>query len=384
MQFKDVLVSESVKEQLLNQVHGQRISHAQFFLASPGSQAFAAAVALAQYLCCEHPTDTDSCGECPSCKQFAKLSHPDLHLYFPNCTTKEIPKEPDSIKLAQEFKDFVLEHRYHINIEDWLSKLGGENKQASINIRDCSHIVNQNSMRSYMGGYKIYILWCVDRLYHAAAPKLLKTLEEPENQSLFILISEKPEMILSTILSRTQLVRFPQLSDGEVRDALLRDFPDLTPEEALNIAILCEGNYPKALKIHDDNSNLRTMLDHFDLYMNSIVAFARQQSDSIRYDEVLDRIDQIVKEGREYQKQFIDLTIRMLRNILMLNTHHLEMIKATDYENQILSSFNGVIGLKQASLMTEECNKAMFHISRNGNTSLILTDLYFKLAGCLK
>ena len=384
MQFKDILVSESVKEQLLNQVREHRISHAQFFLAQPGSQAFAAAIAMGQYLCCEHPTETDSCGECPSCKQFTKLSHPDLHLYFPNCTTKEVAKDPDSIKLAQQFKDFVILHRYHISIEDWLNELGGENKQASINIRDCSHIVNQNSMRSYQGGYKIYVLWCVDRLYHAAAPKLLKTLEEPENQSLFILISEKPEQILSTILSRTQLVKFPRLSDDEVAAALQKDFPDMAGADARNIAILCEGDYTKALKIHQDNADQHEMLTQFDQLMHSAVALSRQNMSDCRYDEAQEVIEQIVKQGREYQKQFITLTIRMLRNILMTNTRHPEMVKATAYETEILSEYTGIIQLKQASLMTEECNKALYHISRNGNTAIILTDLIFKLAACLK
>ncbi len=384
MQFKDVLVSESVKEQLLNQVHGHRISHAQFFLAQPGSQAFATAIALGQYLCCEHPTDTDSCGECPSCKQFAKLSHPDLHLYFPNSTTKSVDKDPDSIKLAQKFKDFVFKQKYNISINDWLVALGGENKQASINIRDCSHIINQNSMRSYQGGYKIYVLWCVDRLYHAAAPKLLKTLEEPENQSLFILISAKPELILSTILSRTQLVKFPRLTDDEVTNALRKDFPDLSDEEARNIAILSEGNYPQAVKIHKDDTDQREMLSQFDQLMHCVMALSRQNIAGCQYEETLSVIDQIVKQGREYQKQFISLTIRMLRNILMTNTHHPEMVRATAYETEILSEYRGIIQLKQASLMTEECNKAQLHIARNGNTTLILTDLIFKLAACLR
>lgn len=384
MQFKNVLVSPKLKEQLINQVHEHRISHAQFFLAQPGNHAFALAVALAQYLCCEHPTDTDSCGTCPSCVQFSKLSHPDLHIYFPNCTTKTVKKDPDSIQLAQQFKDFVIKNDYHIDMQDWISELDGENKQLSINIRDCSNIINHNSMRSYMGGYKIYILWSVDRLHHAAAPKLLKTLEEPDGQSLFILISEKPDQILSTILSRTQLVKIPRLTDEELFNAIKNAIPDMDDLTAHDIAVISEGNYNKALQIYQNNAEQRDMIDTFDAMMSSIVAFAQQRPlAEINYAHVQELFSEIVKQGREKQKAFVELILRMLRNLLMQNTGSANLVKITDQESGILTTFKN-INLKSISQMTEECNKALYHIGRNGNTSIILTDLYFKMAGCIK
>ena len=384
MQFKNVLVSPKLKEQLINQVHEHRISHAQFFLAQPGNHAFALAVALAQYLCCEHPTDTDSCGTCPSCVQFSKLSHPDLHIYFPNCTTKTVKKDPDSIQLAQQFKDFVIKNDYHIDMQDWISELDGENKQPSINIRDCSNIINHNSMRSYMGGYKIYILWSVDRLHHAAAPKLLKTLEEPDGQSLFILISEKPDQILSTILSRTQLVKIPRLTDEELFNAIKNAIPDMDDLTAHDIAVISEGNYNKALQIYQNNAEQRDMIDTFDAMMSSIVAFAQQRPlAEINYAHVQELFSEIVKQGREKQKAFVELILRMLRNLLMQNTGSANLVKITDQESGILTTFKN-INLKSISQMTEECNKALYHIGRNGNTSIILTDLYFKMAGCIK
>lgn len=383
MQFKDVLVSPKLKEQLLNQVHEHRISHAQFFLAQPGNHAFALAVALAQYLCCEHPSDKDSCGTCPSCVQFSKLSHPDLHIYFPNCTTKTVKKDPDSILLAQQFKDFVVKNDYHITMQDWLDELEGENKQPSINIRDCSNIINHNSMRSYMGGYKVYILWAVDRLHHAAAPKLLKTLEEPDGQSLFILISEKPDQILSTILSRTQLVKIPRLTDEELTAALKTAEPDLDDQTAHDIAIISEGDYNKAFQIYQNNADQREMIDAFDTIMTSIVAFARQRPlEEINYAHVQELFGDIVKQGREKQKAFVELILRMLRNLLMQNTGSANLVKVTEQESNILSKFLD-INLLQITKMTEECNRALYHINRNGNTALIFTDLYFKLGGCL-
>ncbi len=385
MLFKDVLVDPQLKRQILHQIHENRISHAQFFLAQSGNHAFALAVAMAQYLSCEHPTDEDSCGHCPSCMQFEKLAHPDLHIYFPNCTTKDIKKDPDSQQFAQQFRDFVFKHNYHIDIQDWLKELDGENKQATINIRDCSHIINQNSTRSYAGGYKTYILWNVDRLYHAAAPKLLKTLEEPESNSLFILISEKPDLILSTILSRTQLVKIPRLTPLEIANALKNLYPDIDSNKAKDIALLSDGDYNKALKIYEDDTDLEAMLEAFSIMMNSVVALATKHPlTDVDYESTQNMFDTIVKQGREYQKQFIQFILRMLRNILMVNQGHEAIIKATEKELSVIGNFKKVFNLKHISIMTEECNNAIYHINRNGNSSLIFTDLYFRLANALK
>lgn len=384
MQFKDVLVAPALKTQLLMQVHERHVGHAQLFLAQPGNHAFALAVALAQYLCCEHPSETDSCGVCPSCIQFSKLSHPDLHLYFPNCTTKEVKKDPDSQLLAQSFKDFVFKHNYHIELQDWLAELDGENKQASINIRDCSHIISQNSTRSFMGGYKIYILWNADRLHHAAAPKLLKTLEEPESSSLFILITEKPEQILSTILSRTQLVKIPRLTDEQLSDALQRDIEGINEETARNIALIAEGNYNKALQIFENSSESLELLNAFQIMMQSVLAFARQRPlNEIGYVNVQKMFTEIVAQGREKQKEFLTLTLRMLRNLLMQNTGNAAVAKLTAQEREALAPL-AILNLKHITKMTDECNKALYHIGRNGNTALIFTDLYFKLAESMK
>lgn len=381
MQFKDVLADAALKQKLIDLVRAGRAAHAQFFLAQPGSHALALAVALGQYLCCENPGETDSCGECPSCKQYAKLSHPDLHLYFPNCTTKSVKKDPDSAQLAPEFKDFVLKNDFHVDIQGWLSELDGENKQASINTRDCSDILHHNNMRSHQDGYKVYILWCVDRLYHLAAPKLLKTLEEPEPKSLFILISEEPDKILNTILSRTQLVKIPRLTDAEISGKLQQQYPELTEEQASDIAVLADGNYNKAIHIATDNEEQSLMLQQFETVFDSIVAFAKKAPlTTVQYDQAQEVFNDVIGQGREYQKQFLQLMLRMLRNILMLNTHQPGMLKVTHAEQSVISKYQGVLQLKQVSTMTELCNQAVYHISRNGNSALVFTDLYFQLA----
>ncbi len=381
MLFKDVLVDKDLKQRLIDLAREGRSPHAQFFLAQPGSHALALAVALGQYLCCENPGEHDSCGECPSCKQFDKLSHPDLHLYFPNCTTKSVKKDPESSLLLNEFKEYVFSNDYHVDINGWLNILDGENKQALINTRDCSDILYQNSLRSHQDGYKVYVLWCVDRLYRDAAPKLLKTLEEPEGRSVFFLISEEPDKILNTILSRTQLVRIPRLSDADIAQRLREKFPGLSSEEVTDIAILADGNYNRAVHIATDNEDQAELLRHFDDFFGSAVALAHRRAlPEVNYEEIQDVIAQVVAKGREYQKQFMQTIFRMLHNMLRMTMPNPGDLRVTHQERSILDKYRGILRLKQLSVISELCNTAAYHISRNGNTSLVLTDLYFQIS----
>lgn len=379
MLFKDVLVEEPLKRQLVNLVKNNRISHAQLFLSQAGNHAFALAVAYAQYLSCEDRKEWDSCGVCPSCVKFEKLAHPDFHMIFPNTITKTMKKDPDSKQLSREFRAFVMENNYHIDLEKWLQVLGGENKQASINIRDCANIINQNSIRSYEGGYKIYLLWMVERLYHTAAPKLLKTLEEPENKTLFILLTENTDKILPTILSRTQLIKIPCLSDQTVAGQLSADF-GIAPDIASDIAMISEGNYCKAISLFHEREELNTMLSDFEMMMNSMLALAKGNIQECRFTEVQAMFASWIGKGREVQKSFLSFIIRIYRDILLFNTRNTALVRATSQEKKILEVFHPYVGLKNIGQILNECNQALYHIERNGNPGIIFTDLYLKLS----
>lgn len=380
MLFKNVMVGESQKRHLVSMVKNNRISHAQLFLGQPGNHTFALAIAYAQYINCENRGEWDSCGVCPSCAKYEKLSHPDLHLIFPNATNKSVKKEPDSTQFAQLFRDYVEQRHYHIDLESWLIELGGENKQASINIRDCAHIINQNSIRSYEGGYKIFLLWMVERLYYAAAPKLLKTLEEPENKTLFILMAESADNILPTILSRTQLIKIPRLAEEKIVQQLQQDY-DTTPEIASDIAAISEGNYIKAMGSFEERGELKLMLQRFELLFRSIVNLSKSKDNSqIQFLDVQSMFGELISEGREAQKSFLRFVIRMLRNILLLGTKNDVVLNATSEEKKLMEFFRSDLTLRTISPLLTECNQAIYHTERNGNPALVFTDFYLKMA----
>ncbi len=383
MLFKDVMVDDSIKESLINLVKSNRVSHAQLFLCSPGNHSFALAVAYAQYLSCQNRGEHDSCGVCPSCLKFEKLSHPDFHLIFPNVAKNSNDKDYNSKKWLPEFREYVFENNYHISLNSWLKELGGENKQATINIRDCGNIVEQNSIRAYEGGYKIYLLWMVERLYHAAAPKLLKTLEEPENKTLFILMTENPDKILSTIKSRTQYVKIPPLTEATIAQHLQREF-DVSEELAKDIASISEGNYVKAMTLAHDNKEQEEMLHHFECFFNGVTANdGKHPLNQVNFNEVRESIEKISKLGRESQKNFVQYMGRMLRNILLINTNNEALVKATHEERDLLNFYKTRVTVFNAKPLMEECNKAHYHIERNGNTSLIMTDMFLKMSTIL-
>jgi DNA polymerase-3 subunit delta' len=278
----------------------------------------------------------------------------------------------------------VFSKNYHIDMEDWLAELGGENKQASINIRDCSNIIQQNSIQSYEGGYKIFIFWGFDKLYHAAAPKLLKTLEEPEKNTLFILLTENQDKILSTLLSRTQLIKIPPLTNEIIAQQLVTDFGTAT-QKAIDIAEISEGSYVKAIKLHENSNELREMLKKFETLFSSMSALknyltGQSTAKQINYLTVQDIISSIVESGREEQKNFLRFFSRMIRNILMLGSKNENLVKATTEEKKMMVFFTKVITLKNAQYILNECNDTLYHIERNGNSILVFTDFYLKVS----
>ena len=279
-----------------------------------------------------------------------------------------------------QFRDFVFAHNYHIDFDDWVKEMQSENKQISINIRDCSNIIQQNDIRSYQGGYKIYILWMAEKLHHTAAPKLLKTLEEPENKTLFLLLAESSDQILPTILSRTQLVKIPPLKENFIRQHLVND-EHIDEKVAADFAAISEGSYTKALSLIKKQDELHHLLKQYDNLLKSLNAYVTNADlTAMNYLEIQNMFGEIIKEGRESQKQFINYLSRMFRNELLLHQKSEHLVKATAAEHEILERYKILFTVKNAAPLLNECNRALYHIERNVSAKMIFTDLYFKMA----
>ncbi len=369
MFFKDIAGQGSIKKKLINNIKGSRISHAQLFLGPEGSGKLAMAIAYSRYVSCKNPGPEDACGTCSSCIKFNKLAHPDLNFFFPNPSRKQGDKVFMSKDYITEWREFLLESKY-VSLNSWYTHIGMENKQGIINAADCNEIIRVLGYKSYESEYKIVIIWMIEKLFHSAAPKLLKILEEPPPKTLFLLVSETHDQILPTILSRAQLVKIPRLSDEEVKKGL-SDIYNYDPQLAEEAAFLADGNFYQALALCQNDDTRESYARFLRDWMRNSYTFDLK--------EILKGIDDLAKMGRERQKSLLNYGLEIFRQCTLMNYQANNLVKAPAEAYQFIEKFSKVLQPDIALQMTEEFSKAIYHIERNANAKILFTDLSFKM-----
>ena len=375
MQFKDIIGQDVIKAKLIDTVKNKRISHAQLFLGNEGCGKLALAIAYAQYINCDNKQEHDSCGVCHSCIKFSKLIHPDLHFIFPNATTKQVTKDNYSQLFIKDFRELLLQNDTYINLNEWFYKLDIENKQGFINKLDCGYIIKALSLKSYESEYTIIIIWMAEKIYPTAAPKILKILEEPPEKTLFILISEDHENILSTIKSRAQLIKIPRLNSRDIENALIAR-EKCEAEKAIKISRQADGNYIEALRLlrqtEEEEFNFLKLREWMRL------CFA------IKVNDLNGFIDEISSIGREKQKQFFNYSLKFIREVLNFKFQENYLLKYEGEELIFAKKFSDIINENNINEISEELNKALYHIERNANPKIMFLDLSFKMNKLLK
>jgi len=388
MQFKDIPGQDKIKKRLIRSVIENRVSHAQLFLGPEGSGKLALALAYAQYINCKHRTPEDSCGTCPTCNKFSKVIHPDLHFLYPVNKTKEIDeKNVTSKDFILPWREFLIENNFYISLPDWYEKIGIEKKQGFIGKYD-SDIVNHTlAYKAYEADYKILIIWMAEKLHHVAANKLLKNLEEPPEKTLFILISENQEQLISTILSRSQLIKFPRFDDDAVLKAI-RERSSTDENIMQSIVRRSEGNMRLALSmagmgLQDTASDEER--EHFVLmreWMRKIYVYASKGKEF----DVLQEINgSIFSDGsREKQKEFLGYCLKIMQLCMHYNIGNSHLVRYGGEELEFISKFSAYIHPRNISSSEYEINRAIKHIERNANANLVITDLSLILSRLIK
>ncbi|NTV84617.1 MAG: DNA polymerase III subunit delta', partial [Bacteroidales bacterium] len=292
--------------------------------------------------------------------------HPDLHFIFPVATTKAVERNPMSHDFIKIWRETLLENDFRMNLNDWYKVAGFEKKQGIINADDCSEILRTLSYKSYESEFKVMIIWMADRLFHSAAPKILKILEEPPDKSLFILITENQDKIINTILSRTQAVKFSKLQDEDLMLELTGKY-GCAPEEAQRIIPLADGNLTLAVKILVKDEDEIFYLEKFITWMR--LCYLNNLSSNMEF------IGEIAKLGREKQKNFLAYAERIIRNALLINYKNPHLTRLNPEEKDFLAKFGKFINHTNIPAFTEELEKAQFHIERNANPSILFMDL---------
>ena len=263
MQFKEVIGQHKIKEQLINTVSEQRISHAQLFLGPTGSGKLPLAIAYAQYLNCTDKQEGDSCGTCASCRKYRKLTHPDLHFVFP--VVKKKNRKATSEAYMDEWRDFLTRKTYFTE-QEWFGFLDTEKAQGMIYTEESPEIIKKLSFKNYEGKFKIMIVWRPEKMHNSASNRLLKIIEEPPPRTLFLLVSESPASILPTILSRTQQLKVPGIDDESMIDGLKKHF-GVTDEGARSATRASQGDFIKAREFLDNSEEKQLFYDKFSNFM---------------------------------------------------------------------------------------------------------------------
>ena len=375
MLFKDILGQIHIKNHLTKSAEAGRIPHAQLFVGPEGSGTLPMAIAYAQYLLCGN-VGGENAGENTACNlKFEHFSHPDLHFVFPVATTDGIKSHPISDHFMVEWRQFLTESPYG-SLFDWLRNLGIQNKQGLISVDEATDINKKLALKAYEGGYKVMIIWMADKMNGPSANKLLKLLEEPPAKTVFILITENIGDLLQTIVSRCQVIDFMGLSESLISEALISR-ENCDPIQAKKIAHQSEGNYNKALHIFRKENDEFPFDEWFVEWVRS--AF-RAKGNAAAINDLIAWSEKIAATGRETQKQFLHYCIHFFRQALLLNYQAKELVfLETNVPKFELEKFAPFVNGANITDIYKELEEAIYHIERNGNSKIILTDLSIKL-----
>ncbi len=369
MTYADVIGQEEIKERLRQELNGGRIAHARLFCGPEGSGKLPTALAYAAALLCKQPTNGEACGTCASCKMAKAFAHPDLHFVFPVFKQKGQSGEATSDQYLKDWRTLLKETTY-FDLLTWLSHIGVENQQAQIGVGDSELILKKLSLVSGQGGRKVMIIWQPELMNIAASNKLLKILEEPPQDTVFLLISNHPERLLPTILSRTQRTDFSALTQTALEDVLQRKHA-LQPQDAKAVARISEGSYIKALHQIHRNEDEAIFFDMFVLLMR--LSYMRKIKDMYEWAE------KVSGWGRERQKNFLEYCQRLVRENFVYNFRSPELNYMTEREAEFAVKFARFINERNVIGIMDELSDAQRDIEQNVNARMVFFDFALKM-----
>ena len=381
MRFEEIIGQELTKEQLRRSVREGRIPHAQLFTGISGIGKLQLALAYAQYLNCPHRTEEDSCGICPTCLQFQNLQHPDLHFAFPIAKTDSADTCNDFL---EPWRTIILKNHY-FDLDDWHEMLGVDNKQTMIYEKESGEILRKLSLKAYGEGYKVMIIWQPERMNLISSNKLLKILEEPTERTVFLLISEHPEQLLTTIQSRVQTIRVPGLEPDTIAAALRAK--GIAGSKAADIARIAKGSYLAALKkAAETDENQQELRDFIALFRDAYTVGVL--SDPQKKYESLKRLRQwsldMAGIGRERQKHFLQYAQGQVRENFIRNAGQAELNYQMEEERNFSVKFAPFIHTGNVEGIMDQLDLAERQIEQNGNAKMVFFDLCLQMIVLIK
>ncbi|WP_411029384.1 ATP-binding protein [Spongiimicrobium sp. 3-5] len=378
MLFEEILALSHIKKHLTHSADAGRIPHAQLFVGPEGSGTLPMALAYAQYILCGNSGNENGNGNEVCNLKCNSLSHPDMHFAFPVANSDKAKSHAVSQHYLEEWRQFIKEQPYG-NLFDWYRLVGIEKKQGQIGVDEAQDIVKKLSLKSYEGGYKVMLIWMAEKMNISASNKLLKLIEEPPDKTVFLLIAEDEEQIIQTIRSRCQVLNFPPLPEEAIAKALTEK--GMPRDAALRLAHEANGNFNKALDLTVNDSEDLIFEKWFVQWVRS--AFKARGNKAVVHELIL-WSQEVAKTGRETQKNFLRYCLAMMRQAMLINYGAADLaFMRIHIDGFQLEKFAPFIHENNILVIVSELEDAIYHIERNGNSKIILTDLSIKLTRLL-
>lgn len=373
MYFRDIIGQEEVKGRLIQSAQSGIVPHAQLFTEQGGAGAFALALAYGRYLNCRQRSDSDACGKCPSCLKYDELAHPDLHFVFPIVSNKEKKKEVCDDYLM-EWRDF-LQGRPYFSFDQWREYIDAGNSQAIIYTKEGDEIIRKLSLKSYEADYRVLMVWLPEKLHTSCANRLLKLIEEPPRNTIILMVSESPDLILGTIQSRAQRITVRSIREDALRAALVGHY-HLEEEDATRIAHLSCGNYLKAMEAVSMGEENEFFLEQFKAMMRN--SWARNVKG------MRTMADTMAAIGRERQKNFFIYCQHLIRENFMYRFQSPHLNYMNKEEAGFATNFAPFVNERNVFELMEELAKAEQHIGQNVNAKMVFFDLGLRITVLIK
>ena len=370
--FEQVIGQREVQERLMQMVNEDRLPHAIMLCGPQGAGKLALAVGFAKVLLAEKVNsmfaDAPEYVESPMLKN---LEHPDLHFTYPTIKLSSMGSDhkPISDDFAREWHELIIASPY-FTMNEWLEQMGGENQQAIITAGESDELVRKLSLKSSQGGYKVSLIWLPERMNIECANKILKLLEEPPSQTVFIMVCQEPDKLLETIRSRVQRIDVKKIADGDVKQALMEK-RGLTEDMAQRISRMANGNWLKALEMLSADSENEFFLDMFQSLMR--LAYQRKVKDLKAWSE------QMATMGREKQKRFLEYFLRLIRENFIYNFQNEELCYMTQREEEFAKNFARFINEANILAISDLANLAIRDIGQNANAKIVFFDMALKM-----
>ncbi len=372
MRFDEVIGQDDAKERLMQMVGEGRLPHAIMLCGPKGSGKMALALAFASYLLCRNHTPKDeACGQCSQCAMLRKWEHPDLHFTYPTIKLPSMGSDhkPVSDDFAREWHSLLADGPY-FSMDQWMQAIGAENQQAIITAGESDALVRKLSLKSSQGGYKVSVIWLPERMNIECANKLLKLIEEPPTQTVFIMVCEEPEKLLETIRSRTQRIDIKKIDNRSVAHALV-ERRGIDEQAAERISRLVNGNWLKALETLQAGGENELFLDMFQTLMR--LSYARNVRELKKWSETMAGF------GREKQKRFLEYFLHLLRENFMYNFHNAELVYMTQREEDFARNFARFINEANIIPISELATRALRDIGQNANAKIVFFDFALQM-----